>query len=202
MYERPSARLEPVIYVLAPERKRFQMSTDTAVGRALARKEAIAREIESLQTELRDIDTFVALYPRFADEQDTNLERPNVPEETPEVHPTPRHDDTPTAGNGMITQEQFETDIRKVLIDNRRPMKRGQLVNALHSRGLKVGGTDEYKNFGSKIWKARDRFINIPQEGYWPRDIPCAAVEYRPEPGTSSPTDWQTTYHVPPGTGA
>jgi hypothetical protein len=151
------------------------MPTDTTVARALARKEAIEREIESLQVEVRDIDTFVALYPRFADESDSNREEATSEESSSEEHASPKYDHT---GNGMITQEQFETDIRKLLIENGRPMKRGQLINGLHSRGLRVGGTDELKNFGTKIWKARYRFINIKREGYWPRDIACPVVQY------------------------
>jgi hypothetical protein len=155
------------------------MSTNTTVARALARREAIEREIESLQAELRDIDTFIALYPRFADERDANLEASSPVEVRRGEHALPAHDDTPILGNGMVTQEQFEADVRKVLIDNGRPMKRGQLINGLHSRGLRVGGTDELKNFGTKIWKARDKFVNIASEGYWPRDVDCPAVSYQ-----------------------
>src|SRR6516164_7575532 len=123
------------------------MPTDTAVSRALARKEALQREIARCQEEIKDIDTFVVLSARFGDIEEQPPEEPaSDPQKEPEEQPSPEDADPYTAGNGMVTQDQFEADIRKVLIDNGRPMKRGQLINALHGRGLRVGGTDELKN--------------------------------------------------------
>jgi hypothetical protein len=82
---------------------------------------------------------------------------------------------------GEISQEKFEADVRQVLIENGRPMKRGLLIEKLHIHGFRVGGSNEYRNFGTKIFKARDHFVNIPGEGYWPADIACPAVEYELE---------------------
>jgi hypothetical protein len=141
-------------------------------------------EIERFRAEIRDIEMLVALYARYADEQDANPRDGDRMEVKSEEQTSPDREDTPdrkdVSGNGMVTQEQFENDVRRVLIDSGRPMKRGQLINGLHSRGLRVGGSNEAKNFGTKIWKARDRFINIASEGYWPKDIPCSAVQYDP----------------------
>ena len=165
---------------------------DTPRERALARKEELEREIayhqrnveahqrevEVRQSEMREVETFIAQYPRFSGEN----------EQRDDAHAKTSKDDTrdsrpPNAANGPISQEQFEADARRLLIENGRPMQRGQLVKKFRSSGLRVGGTDEIKemrNFGVKIWKAKDRFINILGEGYWPRDIACAVVNYHP----------------------
>ncbi len=41
------------------------MAQDPALSHALARQEALKREIEERQEEMRDIDTFLSLYQRF-----------------------------------------------------------------------------------------------------------------------------------------
>jgi hypothetical protein len=156
---------------------------DTAVARAVARKEAIGNDIERcradierLQTEMRDIDTFLALYARFAEADEDNASQ--ATETSTPSHNGQAEDASFPAGN--VSQEQFEIDARRLLIENGRPMKRGQLIRSFRSHGLRVGGTNEAKSFGAKIWRARDRFINISGEGYWPRDVDCPAVGYQP----------------------
>jgi hypothetical protein len=161
------------------------MPTDTAVSRALARKEVLQREIEthqreieSRQTEMHDVETFLSLYARFSGEGALRSDASEVKRAEP-GRASAANAERPS-GNGPISQDQFEADTRKLLIENERPMKRGQLIKSFHSRGLRVGGSDEVKNFGTKIWKAKGRFINIAGEGYWPRDIACPVVGYEP----------------------
>lgn len=167
------------------------MPADTAVSRAEARKEALEQdiercrlEIERCQAEVRDIDTFLAMYTRFAGDEGMNEAPQGSEADHPHAESSPdeaRVEDgySPSSNNIHVSQEQFESDARKLLIENGRPMKRGQLIKRFHSNGLRVGGNDEAKNFGTKIWKARDRFVNISGEGYWPRDIDCPAVDYQ-----------------------
>jgi hypothetical protein len=165
------------------------MPMDTPISRAHARKEVLVREIEQrqrdveenqrqigiCQAEMRDIETFIMQYARFSGEEEvrTNTEINGSQHTSAEQNEASDID-------GLVSQERFEADIRQVLVDNGRPMQRGRLISALHSLGLRVGGTNELKNFGTKIWKARARFVNIPSEGYWPRDIACPAVDYQP----------------------
>jgi hypothetical protein len=178
------------------------MPVDAAVSRALARKEALLRDIERSQTELRDIETFLALYARFAG---TGTNTADVDERVGETRtnsePPPPDDaeagDTNAPGAaGNVSQAQFEVDARTLLIENGRPMQRGQFIKSFHAHGLRVGGSDEAKNFGTKIWKARAKFINISSEGYWPRDIDCPAVGYRAE-NTATETEWSDNPHSP-----
>lgn len=82
-----------------------------------------------------------------------------------------------------MTQDEFTELARTILIENGRPMTRGQLLLAFKERGRHIGGVDEQKNLGTKIWRARDRIVNVPGAGYWPREIPCGAVSYHPDVG-------------------
>jgi hypothetical protein len=176
---------------------------DTPISRARARKEVLEREIEFhqrnlevhqrevdvRQAEIREVDTFIAQYQRFSGEGESLVnadikapqsDRPNS------ARPHARAADN----NSPISQEQFEANARQILIENERPMKRGQLVRKFHSHGFRVGGADvikEIRNFGVKIWKARDKFVNIPGEGYWPKDVSCPAVGYKPGDPQPSP---------------
>jgi hypothetical protein len=173
------------------------MPTDTAVTRALARKEVLEREIEfhqreaeshqreadSRQVEMREVETFLTQYARFSGESelraDADVKR-GAHVKSDEANTSAKQRTTRPSSDGPISQEQFEADARRILVENGRPMKRGQLIKSFHSRGLRVGGADESKNFGAKIWKARNIFINIPSEGYWPRDVACPVVDYEP----------------------
>jgi hypothetical protein len=175
----------------------LEMPTDPAVARALARKEVLGREIEfhqreadahqreveSRETEMREVETFLKQYARFSEESelldDAVTEEGNLAKSEAGNMAAARNKSR-SSGDGAVSQEQFEADARRILIENARPMKRGQLINGFHSRGLRIGGTDEIKNFGAKIWKARNVFVNIPSEGYWPRDIACPVVGYEP----------------------
>ena len=178
------------------------MPTDTAVTRALARKEVLEREIEfhqreaeshqrqadSRQTEMRDVETFLTQHARFSGESELPADadvKKNAHVKSEAANTASERRNSRPSGNGPISQDQFEADARKLLIENGRPMKRGQLIKRFHSHGLRIGGSDEVKNFGAKIWKAKDQFINISGEGYWPRDVACSLVDY--EPGGNSP---------------
>ena len=52
-----------------------------------------------------------------------------------------------------------------------RPMKRRELRDAFRARRIHIGGSDEDKNFGTKLWKAANleggRLTYDDKEGYW-----------------------------------
>jgi hypothetical protein len=182
------------------------MPTDTAVSRALARKEVLEREIEfhqreveshqreadSRQMEMREVETFLTQYARFSGESELRADadvKKNAHVKSDAANTASERRSSRPSGNGPISQEQFEVDARKLLVENGRPMKRGQLIKSFHTHGLRVGGSDEVKNFGTKIWKAKDRFVNIAGEGYWPRDVACRLVDYDPANNPSAGLD-------------
>lgn len=82
---------------------------------------------------------------------------------------------TPRAGAGYIAGEA-----RIAILGHGRPMTRSQIVASLEARGISVGGVDKQRNMGTIMWRFRDKFVNIPHQGYWPADTPCPAVDYFP----------------------
>jgi hypothetical protein len=180
------------------------MPMDTPISRARARREVLEREIEFhqrnvethqrevdiRQAEMREVETFITQYARFSGESELHVDADiKTPDPEKLDAALPRADDS-TDSSGPVSQEQFESDTRRILIENGRPMKRGLLVKRFHSHGLRVGGSDEakeIKNFGVKIWKAKEKFVNIPGEGYWPKDVACPAVDYQPGDPQPSP---------------
>lgn len=174
---------------------------DIAETRARNRKQALEREVERLQAEIREIDTFLALYAKFAGPETFTEMAAAIPmaavlsPTTPPVSqtqngdliPSPEQLEHKSADGDLVSQEQFETNVRQVLLDHGRPMQRGRIIAKMRGAGLRIGGRNELKNFGTKIWKARDKFVNLKSEGYWPSDVPNAAVGYIPSVGSIMP---------------
>lgn len=60
--------------------------------------------------------------------------------------------------------------IRKMIISENRPMKRGELVKRLEKDGFVLPGADKNKVLGTNIWRS-GRFRAIEGRGYWPKDV-------------------------------
>jgi hypothetical protein len=158
------------------------MAQDPALSRALARQEVLRGEIEERQKEMRDIDTFLSLYQRFADDGAPNRARASgaAPEAAVDESQSVGSDTQQSAKRSGLAQPEFERIARELLIARGRPAHRRALLDLFRERDIFVGGTDELKNLGTKIWMARAELTNISGEGYWPIDIPCPAVGYIP----------------------
>jgi hypothetical protein len=157
------------------------MVMDTAVTRALSRKDTLEREIADRQAELREIDTFMVLYQRFAGAEETlvtatmpihietSMEASRATESQPDIEPT-----KPKG----ISQGEFNKVAPQILLEHGKPARRGEFLKLFHDRNISIGGTNEMLNFGTKIWKAREFLINLPKEGYWPKDLPYPPANY------------------------
>lgn len=159
-----------------------QMAQDPALSRALARQEVLRGEIEERQKEMGDIDTFLSLYQRFADDGAPNRARASgpAPEAAVDESQFVGSDTQRSAKRSGLSQPEFERIARELLIARGRPAQRRALLDLFQERNIVVGGADELKNLGTKIWMARAALTNIRGEGYWPVDIPCPAVGYTP----------------------
>ena len=62
-------------------------------------------------------------------------------------------------------------EARRLILEARRPLKRGELVRMLERDGLPVEGTDKAKVLGTNLWRS-GQFEQIEGEGYWPKDLP------------------------------
>lgn len=60
--------------------------------------------------------------------------------------------------------------IRRIIIAENRPMKRGELVKRLEADGFALPGADKNKVLGTNIWRS-GRFRLIEGRGYWPKDV-------------------------------
>jgi hypothetical protein len=61
-------------------------------------------------------------------------------------------------------------EARRIMVTERRPMKRGELVRRLEGRGFKILGTDKNKVFGTNLWRS-GKFRMVEGKGYWPNDV-------------------------------
>lgn len=75
-----------------------------------------------------------------------------------------------------LTPAEIVEECRKILIEGRRPMKRGALVKEIEARGKKIPGQDKNKNLGTVLWRHQDQFIHLPKLGYWLRNEKLAGV--------------------------
>lgn len=65
----------------------------------------------------------------------------------------------------------------EIIISEKRPMTRSELVSRLEAEGFHLEGTDKQKVFGTNVWRS-GRFWNLKGAGYWPKDTPLPA-EFR-----------------------
>ena len=94
------------------------------------------------------------------------------------------------SGNSPATEEQPSLDLRtssvkarsvyvarvmeearRLILEARRPLKRGELVRLLERDGLPIEGTDKAKVLGTNLWRS-GQFEQIEGQGYWPKDVP------------------------------
>jgi hypothetical protein len=59
---------------------------------------------------------------------------------------------------------------RRIIIAEKRPMKRGELVKRLLAQNYEIVGRDKNKVFGTNLWRS-GRFITVEGKGYWPNDV-------------------------------
>jgi hypothetical protein len=79
-----------------------------------------------------------------------------------------------------LSPREIASAVRDVLLDAKRPMRRGEIVTALEARGVPLGGKDKNKNVGTIIWRHPQQFISLERLGYWLRDVPLPGV-YSPD---------------------
>ena len=122
---------------------------DTAVAKALQRQ-------EDLRKELDEISQFLAMYERLSG---TKIEQDNS---GTEFTLSPRRDASP---------RQIADIVERLLREANRPIQRGELAALLEARGVAIPGTDKPRYLGTILWRNKERFPNIPGEGYFLPDL-------------------------------
>lgn len=133
-------------------------------------REALRRKAE-LQKELEDVEAFLRLAERlFHDRNHENRSEPH------EVEPTPaaseQAEEREPRRRNPTPPKQLAELAREEILAAGHPMTRGELVDALEKRGVEMVAKDKAKNLGTILWRFPDMFINMPKEGYWPKDVP------------------------------
>jgi hypothetical protein len=125
------------------------------LDKALKRREELRLESEAL-------DNLIDTYRKIQ-----NLREEGVP--------TSHQLDLWRGGSRRSLQSAQVTDMldaaKRIILAERRPMKRGELVKRLEARGFTIVGGDKHKVFGTNVWRSK-KFIHVPGEGYWPDDVP------------------------------
>lgn len=161
------------------------MHMSIAVQRALQRK-------SDLEKELREIETFLALYQRYGgvDEAstmvapidgDAKATAPRAGVKTLSRKTKARRRPANAAG-----RKSFVENCVDLLVQKGHPMTGRELWTMFNESGLKAGKRNDLNNFAVKLSQARGRFVNIKGAGYWPASVPCPAVGYEPA-ATSAP---------------
>jgi hypothetical protein len=133
--------------------------------RALLERQRLEDERRKIDERIQRIDRFVEAYHEFAGDP-----LPATPPPVEEV-------ETIKAPGGM-SQEEFEKLVREILLDRGYPLTAPELAARLRERGRPVGGKNELRNVGNKLWRAEAALFNIRGKGYWLRDTPNPKIGY------------------------
>lgn len=139
------------------------------------------RQVETaLEKELEEIDDFLKLWEKFSGTQMEQL----VSGESYYIEIPPG--DLALSSSAPATKRERKTPprdklakiIRRLLLEEGRPMVRSALVKRLNERDVPIGGADPSRNIGTTMWRLQDEFINLKGYGYWPRDVDCPEIDY------------------------
>jgi len=70
-------------------------------------------------------------------------------------------------------------NVIRILADEGRPIKRGELLDILEKQGVVMGGTDKSKALGTTLWRVQDKIVNLNGFGYWLKDRAYDPAGYR-----------------------
>jgi hypothetical protein len=83
----------------------------------------------------------------------------------------------------------FADIAEQVLIKHGAPMNRYRLVEAIEREGHPIPSSDKARYVGTILWRHKDRFVNLPDFGYWLKNKPSAIGRYHPGSGVGEISD-------------
>lgn len=131
------------------------LSARELLDKALKRRAELSVESEAL-------DLFIETYQRILN---LGTEVRDAPSDQLDLY----RGSTPRAIQAARVAEMIDA-ARRLMIAEKRPMKRGELVKRLEAQGFEVVGKDKNKVFGTNLWRS-ERFVAVDGKGYWPNDI-------------------------------
>lgn len=128
-----------------------------------------------LQEELKVLNEIIHGYERLQE-----LRAGGISRETPPAGST-EPDQPRRRERNVYTPRQLAGFARNEIVKRGRPMTRGELVDAFEAEGIPLVGADPAKNVGTIMWRFRNEFLNVPGQGYWPKDLPNDYLGYAPK---------------------
>ncbi|GAB4063967.1 hypothetical protein KHC28_14185 [Ancylobacter sonchi] len=124
--------------------------------------QGLIQQRERLERDLRTVNEAISKYEHIAalKKELASL----VTLETAPVVPKRRRNALPPA--------RIAKTAREIILKAGRPLTRYEIAKALEHQGVALVGSDPIKNVGTILWRHRDEFENIPDRGYWPKDVP------------------------------
>lgn len=162
--------------------------TNDAISNAATRLAAIRVEIEALEAEAVEIEEALQVMRRYGAGSSLSSSLGNS--EPAATATAARHIELSHANATVgfpMSQAEFEVLATRAMNETGRPMTRSQLLRWLEANATPLHGLDASKNAGTKLWRARDKFINLRGAGYWFRDRACPLVAYDPGFGRDRP---------------
>ena len=129
---------------------------DDLLQRALQQRERLRAELEA-------VDNFIATYSRIKESAEP-APTPLYPVESGIPLPQSR------AQRQAAVQAQMDAAEHMILQEGR-PLTRGELVERLQAQGHALEGGDKSKVLGTNLWRS-GRFHNLKGAGYWPKISP------------------------------
>lgn len=124
-------------------------------------EKALERRAELVQ-EMGALDSLISVYrgllSRSAAESRIGVDQPDLYKGLP-----------PRSIHAAQIAEMMDA-ARRIIIAEKRPMKRGELVKRLAEQGFEIFGKDKNKVFGTNLWRS-GKFRTIEGKGYWPKDV-------------------------------
>jgi hypothetical protein len=150
-----------------------------ALYNALKRKKEIEIELEEIEEFLRLHSKFVGTNRDILDTLPLCRNRTNSTDETQLLRRL-RNLALRSSEKPRGRPADFASIIEHILNDLGRPLRRGELVEQIEQRAVKIPSGDKERYVGTIIWRNRERFVSLQDLGYWLKDRPCSMARYTP----------------------
>jgi len=163
---------------------------ETALYRAIKRREELEASIKEAMQELRKIEQFIQTYREFTLFDGSGVKGAN------NLVPAPAAIPSRQTAYGQA-QQVFEQLVRRVLRDLGRPLKAPEIIEEFRKRDHPIGG-NETRTAWNRLWSAHKSgvLIRVPKYGYWLADEPVPPLPAKPPRLTHRPkgkgikTEW------------
>lgn len=145
--------------------------TADEIKKIMEKRERLRREIEKIDTFLKLYRDLTGIHPEHSEPSTGNA----VTHDTDELRSRGRKRQPATVSPADIIPM-----VRRVLLEQERPMTRSELLDELENRDVRLAGKDKARYLGTILRRAREEFVNIDNVGYWPKDVPYLRTGYIP----------------------